>query len=483
MVTKFQDIFRGMMLRGLMVVDISLLMLSFAFAAVLTRNGEHWTDIASFFATKVTLLSCVLFAVAMFMGHGILVMFNLYQSKRLSTKGAEAFDVLGAMTLLIVCVWCEAKLFRVSGRASYFLVAFWAIGTALIVVTRVLLRFVLGNIRKRGGNLHHVLILGTNSRAIDFARKIETQPERGYRLLGFVDDDWNGMREFEESGFWLACDLECLPEFLRKNVVDEIAIYLPLRSFYERAAEIAQLAKIHGMLVRLDTDIFDLKSARHSADATDGVPHVVAGSNVLDGWQLLIKRMFDIVGSLILLLLLSPLLVVVAILIKLTSPGTVFFSQKRVGLNKRQFTMHKFRTMVPAAESIQEKLAHLNEMSGPVFKIKNDPRITALGRILRKTSIDELPQLFNVLKGDMSLVGPRAMSVRDYQFFSEDWQRRRFSVPPGITCLWQVYGRNTIPFEEWMVLDMQYIDRWSFWLDLKILALTIPAVFRGLGAG
>jgi lipopolysaccharide/colanic/teichoic acid biosynthesis glycosyltransferase len=172
----------------------------------------------------------------------------------------------------------------------------------------------------------------------------------------------------------------------------------------------------------------------------------------------------------------------VALLIKLTSAGPVFFAQKRVGLNKREFWMYKFRTMVPNAEKIQEQLLRLNEMEGPVFKIKNDPRITSIGRVLRKTSIDELPQLFNVLIGDMSLVGPRAMSVRDYQFFNEDWQRRRFSVPPGITCLWQVRGRNTIPFEQWMTLDMQYIDKWSLWLDLKILAQTIPAVFRGSGA-
>jgi len=144
--------------------------------------------------------------------------------------------------------------------------------------------------------------------------------------------------------------------------------------------------------------------------------------------------------------------------------------------------MFKFRTMVPAAENIQQKLEHLNEMTGPVFKIRNDPRITPVGRVLRRTSIDELPQLLNVLKGDMSLVGPRAIPVRDYQLFNKDWHRRRFSVPPGITCLWQVYGRNSIPFEQWMMLDMQYIDRWSLWLDIKILALTIPAVFRGTGA-
>lgn len=480
---KIQEILRRVMFRALMIIDFTLLMLSFAAAVFLSKSGARWADFSGFLATKVTVLSCILFAIALFIGHGILVVCNLYQSKRLSTKRAEAFDVLGAMALLTVCVWCEAKLFRMAGSTAYFLIVFWAVSTGLIVATRMLLRFILGTIRKRGRNLHCVLILGTNRRAVEFARKIEAKPERGYRLLGFVDNDWSGMQDFKESGFHRACDLESLPEFLRKNVVDEIAIYLPLRSFYERAAEIAQLAKLHGILIRLDTDVFDLKFVRHPEDASDGISHVIASGNGIDGWQLLMKRTFDIVGSLVLLILLSSLFLVVALLIKLTSPGKVFFSQKRVGLNKRQFTMYKFRTMVPAAESIQEELTHLNEMSGPVFKIKNDPRVTAVGRILRKTSIDELPQLFNVLKGDMSLVGPRAMSVRDYQFFSEDWQRRRFSVPPGITCLWQVSGRNTIPFDQWMVLDMQYIDRWSFWLDIKILALTIPAVFRGLGAG
>jgi len=300
--------------------------------------------------------------------------------------------------------------------------------------------------------------------------------------VGFVDNDWQGIEAFNATGFRLACDYEGLADFLRHNVVDELAMFLPLRSFYERAAEIAKLTEQHGIILRFDKDIFDLKLVRARNEVMDDASQMAANSSGIDERHLLLKRMLDFVGSLVLLILLAPLFLVVAVLIKLTSPGPVFFAQQRVGLNKRHFTMFKFRTMVSRAEAVQESLLHLNEMTGPVFKMRNDPRITPLGRVLRRTSIDELPQLFNVLKGDMSLVGPRAMSVRDYQFFSEDWQRRRFSVPPGITCLWQIQGRNRIPFEQWMVLDMQYIDGWSLWLDLKILALTIPAVLRGSGA-
>jgi lipopolysaccharide/colanic/teichoic acid biosynthesis glycosyltransferase len=174
--------------------------------------------------------------------------------------------------------------------------------------------------------------------------------------------------------------------------------------------------------------------------------------------------------------------VICAVLIKLTSRGPVFFVQNRIGFNKRPISVYKFRTMVADAEEKIGEVEHLNEVSGPVFKIKNDPRVTRLGKYLRKSSIDELPQLFNVLKGDMSLVGPRAMAVRDFAGFDQDWHRRRFSVRPGITCLWQVNGRSSVPFEKWMELDMEYIDKWSLWLDLQILVKTIPAVLKGSGA-
>ncbi len=203
----------------------------------------------------------------------------------------------------------------------------------------------------------------------------------------------------------------------------------------------------------------------------------------MHGWPVVVKRTLDFCLSYVLLVLLSPLFVVVGLLIKVTSQGPLFFSQERVGLNKRKFRLYKFRTMIAEAEQKLSEVEHLNEVSGPVFKIKDDPRLTTIGKFLRKTSIDELPQLFNVLKGDMSLVGPRPLPVRDVDGFGKDWQRRRFSVRPGITCLWQVNGRSDIPFENWMELDIQYIDQWSLWLDVKILAQTIPAVLRGSGAG
>jgi len=190
----------------------------------------------------------------------------------------------------------------------------------------------------------------------------------------------------------------------------------------------------------------------------------------------------DIVASSLLIAGLAPFFVVVAFLIKLDSAGPVFFVQDRVGFNKRRFGMYKFRSMVLDAEKKQSELESLNEADGPAFKIRNDPRITRLGGFLRKASIDELPQFFNVFRGDMSLVGPRPLPIRDYQGFDQDWVRRRFSVRPGITCLWQINGRSSLSFHDWMKLDLLYIDNWSLWLDVKVIVMTIPAVLKGVGA-
>jgi exopolysaccharide biosynthesis polyprenyl glycosylphosphotransferase len=255
-----------------------------------------------------------------------------------------------------------------------------------------------------------------------------------------------------------------------------------LRSFYEHASQVASLCEQHGILVRFASDLFNLKIARARVAELDGDAHITAYSGSIDGWPILAKRALDVIVSFCALVLLTPLMAVVALLIKFESRGAVLYRQERIGLNKRRFLIYKFRTMVPNADKMQTELEMLNEVDGPVFKIKNDPRRTRIGGFLRRTSIDELPQLLNVLTGDMSLVGPRPLPVRDYDGFNEDWQRRRFSIRPGITCLWQVNGRSSISFEKWMQLDLQYMDEWSLWLDVKILAQTIPAVLKGSGA-
>jgi exopolysaccharide biosynthesis polyprenyl glycosylphosphotransferase len=336
--------------------------------------------------------------------------------------------------------------------------------------------------RTHGRNSRQVLIVGTNPRAVEFAHAIEGKPELGYHLIGFVDEEWPGAQEFGSSGNAIVSDLNHFPSFLRERIVDEVVIALPMKSFYSKAACMVATCQEHGVVVRVLTTIFDHPPERKNARLLDEVAVATFGSSALEGWPLVFKRLMDIVVSSILLVLLVPMFLIIAILVKIDSPGPSWFIQDRVGLNKRKFRMYKFRTMLLDAEEKQVQLEGLNEADGPIFKIKDDPRVTRVGRFLRKTSIDELPQLLNVLKGEMSLVGPRPLNVRDYNGLDEDWLRRRFSVRPGITCLWQVNGRSLVSFQEWMRFDIHYVDNWSFWLDLQILARTIPAVLRGSGA-
>jgi exopolysaccharide biosynthesis polyprenyl glycosylphosphotransferase len=214
-----------------------------------------------------------------------------------------------------------------------------------------------------------------------------------------------------------------------------------------------------------------------------GHPLIVFRSAPETSWKILVKWLMDILGAFFLLLLVSPVMLAVAVLIRLTSNGPAMFTQQRSGLNGAPFKIYKFRTMMTNAEQFKHELAAMNEMTGPVFKITNDPRVTPIGKFLRKWSLDELPQLFNVLRGEMSLVGPRPLPVDEVKRFNDLAHRRRLSVKPGLTCLWQVSGRNKISdFKEWVRLDLEYIDNWSIWLDLQILLRTIPAVLTTSGA-
>jgi exopolysaccharide biosynthesis polyprenyl glycosylphosphotransferase len=463
------------------VFDICVLVASFALATVSLYSSRETITLAGFMAMRIRLSTILLFVLLVAIWHSVFVMCGLYESKRLTSRHAEIWELWKATFLASILFLGLAKIFHIWMVQPSFVLLFWAFCTSLMISSRLVVRSILLHLRRNGRNTRFLLIVGTNARAMEFARHVSMSPELGYKIVGFVDDEWEGIRSFNEAGNIRSCDFAGLAEFLRHNVVDEAAIYLPLRSYYKHSADLAALGE-HGIAVRFDSEIFTLRPSHSSIQDLDSDPEVMVFPGHGRGWPAVAKRVFDCIFSGLLLILLAPLLLVVAILIKWTSKGPIFFGQTRVGLNKRQFRMYKFRTMSADAEQLQDQLLNLNEMSGPVFKIKNDPRITTLGRVLRQTSIDELPQLFNVFKGDMSLVGPRAMSLRDYQLFDQDWQRRRFSVKPGITCLWQVNGRNSVPFETWMELDMQYIDKWSLWLDFKILAQTIPAVVKGSGA-
>ncbi len=436
----------------------------------------------SFLSMRVKVENILVVASVLLMWHVTFAMFGFYESTRMTRPILLAFDAVKATTFSAIALFFLGKIFQIKMLTPAFNVTLWLLSSAVILLARISVRYFLRRVRTHGRNLRNVLILGTNSRAIEFARKIESKPELGYRVLGFVDDDWEGAEGFLDSGYPLSCTLNSLTEFLRHNVVDEVAIYLPLRSFYEQTSQVAALCEQHGIIVRFTSEIFNLKISRSRAVDIDGIAHITAHFGSSDTVALMVKRVLDVVVSAILLFLLAPLMVAVGILIKFDSPGPVFFRQERIGLNKRRFRIFKFRTMVPNAEKMMAELQAMNEVSGPVFKMKADPRCTRIGTFLRRTSFDELPQLFNVVIGDMSLVGPRPLPVRDYEGFSEDWQRRRFSIRPGITCLWQVRGRSDIPFDKWMELDLQYLDEWSLWLDLKILAQTVPAVLKGSGA-
>jgi len=264
--------------------------------------------------------------------------------------------------------------------------------------------------------------------------------------------------------------------------VDEVFIALPRAKYNHLIETIVSVCEEQGIIVRVQTAPFALKVARWRPDELDGKPFVTIQSGPSNVWHLATKRLIDLFGSTVLLLGLLPVLLIVALLIKLDSTGPVFFTQDRVGLNRRRFRLFKFRTMSERAEELQPDLEHLNEAHGPVFKIRNDPRLTRLGRFLRQFSIDELPQLFNVLRGEMSLVGPRPLPLRDLKRINSQWHKRRFSMKPGVTCLWQINGRSDVSFDDWVVMDLEYIDKWSLGLDIKILLRTIPTVLKGSGA-
>jgi len=402
-----------------------------------------------------------------------------YQTNRLKSLGTELMDVLKANSAAAFLLMVVATVFTFKRIHKELILTFWLATCTVGILGRLGLRWLLMFVRRSGYNYRHLLILGYNQQALSMAAQIDAIPVLGYKISGFISerDAPEGAKEDPR----VIGRLGDVQRILEEGPVDEIMICLPLATHFPAVADTVRLAQELGVVIRLFPDEWTAKIiTRCNVEQFEGHSVITFFREQLL-LQLFGKRAMDLIVSLTAIVILSPLLLGVALAIKLTSKGPILFVQPRVGMNKRSFKLFKFRSMYVDAEERRKELAHLNEMDGPVFKIRNDPRVTPLGRFIRKTSIDELPQLFNVLTGHMSLVGPRPPLLDEVNRY--EWlYRKRLSIKPGITCLWQISGRNEVTFKQWMELDQEYINNWSLWLDIKILAKTIPAVFFTKGA-
>jgi exopolysaccharide biosynthesis polyprenyl glycosylphosphotransferase len=412
----------------------------------------------------------------------LLFTYRSYHSHRTVPVRIETYTTLRVVVVGNVVLATLAYLLPLRQLSRTWFILFGLISAMLLVMEKLLVRLIARYVRSKGLNYRTLLIVGTGRRATEIAHMIDAHRYWGYKILGFVSDGHrlgNGWARYRVFG--------TVPELKKileggaiNEVIDEI-VFAVTRKKLDEMKQIFLLCEELGIRARVAMNFFSNRLARIEVEELEGVPFLTFTTTPSNYTQLALKRLFDVAVSLITLFCAAPMLLLAAAAIKLTSRGSVLFKQKRIGLNGRTFTLYKFRTMIEDAHARRDEVSHLNEMSGPVFKMKSDPRVTPIGRILRKFSFDELPQLWNVLKGDMSLVGPRPPipeEVGNYQ----RWHRRRLSMKPGLTCLWQISGRNEVDFDRWMKMDLQYIDNWSPSLDFKILLRTIPAVLSGKGA-
>ncbi len=379
---------------------------------------------------------------------------------------------IGLALLVVASFW-----FKWSFLSRSFVFVLGAVQLLVLVGGRMAMMWLI----KRGKRVddHRVLVVGCGEAAVAFASSLRDRAAWNNRFIGHLcvpGEECDAAAEPKRG------DLRDLERLLDTEVVDEVVFAVPGRGLETFEAAL-QACDVRGVDVLVTMQGVVRGSGKLELAHVTGFDMPMIGMSRVPTGQgrLLLKRLIDMLGAAVALLLLSPVMLVTAIAIKLDSPGPVLFTQVRAGRNGRKFVMLKFRSMCTDAEKRREALEHLNEMDGPVFKITNDPRITKVGRFIRKTSIDELPQFFNVLFGSMSLVGPRPPLPSEVAKY-EGWQRRRLSVRPGITGMWQVSGRNGIDFAKWMELDLEYIDKWSLWLDIKILFRTVPAVLMRSGA-
>jgi len=390
-----------------------------------------------------------------------------FYDKPVFTKRRERLWQLAKACLIctVSLILIEFLLKRESARGVFVLFGFCSF--ALMALKDELMRRAYASELGKAQYKKRVLLVGAGEDTTRLRKQISRQQEE----LEIVDEiDLN------------TAPVEALVTCLHEQSINMV-VFTARHTFFGQVEKAVQACELEGVEAWLVADFFKTEVSHTSLDEFFGCPALVFHSGPDMAWGRLVKQVVDFLGALALLALFSPIMLAAAIAIKKTSPGPVFFKQRRAGLNGQPFVMYKFRSMVTNAEQLKQELAVLNEMSGPVFKVTNDPRITPVGSFLRKYSIDEFPQLFNVLRFEMSLVGPRPLPVDEVKRFDDPAHRRRLSVRPGLTCTWQVSGRNNVKdFADWVRMDLEYIDHWSLWLDFNILWKTVWVVLRGTGA-
>ncbi len=426
----------------------------------------------------------------------ILLRYNgYYQSQRVRNVGSVVAAILAASAGASLIAMVVSFVFTPRGSGSNLLTQAFKgefvsrgvlllypfLSAVLLSIKTIVVRSILLELRNRGYNTRNLLLVGNRDQALDFLEHVHSHPFWGFQVAGLVTDDL--LSDVDHKRITVVGGYNDLMPYLESHVVDDV-VFVAGRDGLSSLAPMLRGCEEMGIRTRLPLHSFSNRIARPVLDNFDELPVITFNPVKEFGSALFIKYTFDRLAAAALILLLSPVMAVIAVAIKLSSASwsdPVFYGQTRCGLHGRLFTLWKFRSMIVNAESVRRELESMNEMTGPVFKIRNDPRVTAIGRWLRKTSMDELPQLWNVLVGEMSMVGPRPPIPEEVSKYDR-WQRRRLSMKPGITCIWQVSGRNKLSFETWMKLDLEYIDNWSLSLDFRILCKTLYVVATGYGA-
>ena len=461
---------------GCLAHDLALTAFAFLLAywarIALFRNRIDWFGPIFSLRHYLPILSGIL---VLWFGVGFVL--GIYRRVELRDPLQIIWDETRLVATGMVFVYAALYFFRANTSRTLILI-FGAIDVVLLIAGRLTLFYSKGSLRRMLGRYHYVLIVGAGAEAMELAHLVEEAEPLGLRLVGFVHPTNAAPAKAEGlQREYPSMTLERVPEILRNHVVDEVMIAVDKQDL-DRIEPVIVHCEREGVKTRVHLDFLQATNSKVYLEHLSHVPLLTFSNVPQDEMQLLAKRIVDVAASAVFLTLLSPFLLLIALFVKLTSRGPVLYRQVRCGLGGRRFTLYKFRSMVHNAEELRAQLEHLNEVDGPVFKIADDPRCTPVGRWLRRASLDELPQLWNILRGDMSFVGPRPPLPEEVEQY-ESWQRRRLRMRPGMTCLWALEGRSQLNFDRWMQLDLSYIDRWSLWLDFKIMAQTIPAAMEG----